>query len=77
MHKTNTAFYDGFVSSFFLLNSTFKRRTKHFSVEMPHHNANEQDWQAIGGDFKRASEKVVSDLNTYNQSRLANFYRHV
>ena len=38
----------------------------------------QQDWLSIGADFKRASQKIVNELEPSKQQHLQNlYYRHV
>ncbi len=78
MRRTNTAFYDGFVSSFFLQPMKFRRKTQNTDFESMKLGSIQQDWLSIGADFKRASQKIVNELEPSKQQHLQNlYYRHV
>lgn len=78
MRRTNTAFYEGFVSSFFLQPFQMRRKTQHTNFESKDKGSVQQDWLLIGGDFKRASQKLTNDLEPNRRKRLQGiYYRHV
>ena len=70
MRRTNTAFYEGFVSSFFLQPSKFRKKTKHTDFESMNVGSVQQDWLLVGGDFNRASNKALQNLTISQQNQL-------
>jgi hypothetical protein len=78
MRRTNTAFYEGFVSSFFLQPLKIRRKTQHTDFDSMNIGSVQQDWLRVGGDFRRASHKVIKELEPNQQKHLYSlYYRHV
>jgi hypothetical protein len=57
---------------------TFRRKTQNTDFESMKLGSIQQDWLSIGSDFKRASQKIVNELEPSKQQHLQNlYYRHV
>lgn len=78
MRRTNTPFYEGFVSSFFLQPSKFHRKTQHTNFELMNSGSVQQDWLKVGGYLKHANQKIINELEPTHQKRLQSiYYRYV
>lgn len=60
--KVTTAFYEGVVSSFFIQTSTCEFKTSHRLNDATKIGSNLEDWQKVGEDFKRATDKFLFEL---------------
>lgn len=70
MRRTNTAFYEGFVSSFFLQPVNFPFRTRDHANRNIEIGSTRQDWQSVANDFNHASDKVMQSLESNQRKKL-------